>query len=771
MTCRIIIAFVCLVAAWPLFAAPVVVRSGEHGAYTRLVLSVPLEADWSIDEGDRTARIRLSGHSDGFNTQDIFRRIDQARISSVQSTPSELFLELGCACEISTILESSNLLVIDVSERADQGEVRQILDIASSDLAFLGQGRLSFDGKPRNVSSTVTNVSPTSAPGRLPDFAQLSRPNPIFRQDGPSTRVLDEEDQPNKEELAQLQQQLAQGIGRAATRGILTADPNRSAVRLPTGDGPIDLEMLIEQAARAELASAASNLRVHTSDDPGATEAVRQDLASTTGLLCPDPTLVDVLGWTDGKPASVQFAAGRNALYGEFDRIDDGAVEKLAKTYLYFGFGPEARQIIELDPDLAARAEIWLEMADILEFGSVRGGSKLNSLGHCDSAVALWAVLAADASRGASDVNANAALRTLNTLPAHLRTYLAPLLSRRLLESDMPDAASAAMRNVERLLEPVGPAGDLARAMLDLNDGKAEKATARLEDVVASNSQQSAEALVAFVETRLEEKRPVSEETATLIEAYALEHRDGALGPALKRANVLALGQSQQFSRAFDALDRIIARDGAENTKTLRSDVLNLLTETAGDVAFLEHSFAHLQLSPDALENRTRLMLARRLSDLGFSSFAQTILTASERPMRSQNARILQAEIALALGDVAEAETAIAQLDTSEAQMLRAKIKSAQGDHEDAHRLFEAVGEREASARQAVLADNWTTLTPPDLDVVGPLVSLVGAEMEDDPSIEGMLSRSALALEESASARGRIRDLISAPRLLDPSTE
>ena len=103
--------------------------------------------------------------------------------------------------------------------------------------------------------------------------------------------------------------------------------------------------------------------------------------------------------------------------------------------------------------------------------------------------------------------------------------------------------------------------------------------------------------------------------------------------------------------------------------------------------------------------------------------------------------------------------------------MLRAKIKSAQGDHEDAHRLFEAVGEREASARQAVLADNWTTLTPPDLDVVGPLVSLVGAEMENDPSIEGMLSRSALALEESASARARIRDLISAPRLLDPSTE
>ena len=100
--------------------------------------------------------------------------------------------------------------------------------------------------------------------------------------------------------------------------------------------------------------------------------------------------------------------------------------------------------------------------------------------------------------------------------------------------------AAAALRSIERTADVPNPDAALARAELDLNEGKAEQARENLADIVASNEEQSAEAIIKFVESHLADGTAIDPEVATLIESYAVEMRDDPIGAELRRTHVLA---------------------------------------------------------------------------------------------------------------------------------------------------------------------------------------------------------------------------------------
>ena len=334
-----------------------------------------------------------------------------------------------------------------------------------------------------------------------------------------------------------------------------------------------------------------------------------------------------------------------------------------------------------------------------------------------------------------------------------------------MLEYGDANGAAAALRSLERTAEPLSSDANLAKANIEMSQGDVAKAQDMLSDIVTSNDEQSAEALIQFVDSHLEADEQIDEEVATLVESYAMEMRDDPIGVELRRAHVLALGKSGQFAEAFEALSRVRHRDLGIAQDSLRSLVLDLLARNADDVDFLTHAFAHMSVNLETIETKTRLRIAQRLLDLGFAGQAETVLAASPEPQRNSAARLLHARIALALSRPREVSAHLYGLKSHEAERLRALAQSQTGEFDAAHAIFETLEDEQNSARTAWLSNDWSNLVANAPTVFGSVAQIAQNPMDDDPVVDGMLSRATAAISESRSARRAIEDLLRSDTL------
>ena len=115
---KICIVFAVVLAGSGVAAQTVTIRSGEHDTFTRLVMLLPDKAKWSIGESDQSLTLSVDLASLQFDTSQVFSRIPRTRLVNLnQSKPGEdLIFSLGCACSISSFLEASGYLVIDIKD-------------------------------------------------------------------------------------------------------------------------------------------------------------------------------------------------------------------------------------------------------------------------------------------------------------------------------------------------------------------------------------------------------------------------------------------------------------------------------------------------------------------------------------------------------------------------------------------------------------------------------------------------------------------------------
>ena len=368
-------------------------------------------------------------------------------------------------------------------------------------------------------------------------------------------------------------------------------------------------------------------------------------------------------------------------------------------------------------------------------------------------------------------INTRAALRALNALPAHLRNVLAPELSRRLLAYGDKTGAATALRSVERLPGAVSDDTKMAQADLDLAKDQLPQAQEKLDQVVASNSAQSALALIKTVTAQIEQDLPISPDTALLVEAYALELRDDPLGSDLRKLQVLALARSGQFENAMAAIDVLPRAQRTSEHAVLTDHVMAELTDQGDDMTFLDMVF---DLQADrALDvtQITRQAIADRLLSLGFATAASTVIEQVQIAQPSDAVLLLKARIALALKQPGLAQAHLLGVTGEDADMLRARALTLKGDLADASQLFTASGDTDMAQTTAFLATDWQDRVPDDAPLVGPLARLSKTPLGADPARDGMLARSAAALDESADARSYIDSLLRAPMDDAPAPE
>ena len=743
-------------------AAEIPVRSGAHDGFARLVLDVPNGTEWELNQSGDRAQVRIAAHSDGFDVTSVFDRIDRSIIASVSSEPGALNIAFGCDCSAEVFRAGQNMIVVDVRE-AEGSNAPAAPTLAEFGLQFVGRTPLAFEQNPVPLASVAAE----------PVTVETSEPVDDSQIAAPQVRATNASSETDLESLRQAQEKLAERISFAATTGVLR--PNNGGISLPLAEQRPQIDTRIFDSSLPDPSNTnpagplGGNLRVTSSNDIPVSGLDQIQNSTTLGVRCIDPSLVRIQDWGGSATFAMSVSTLRRNLYTEFDVLNENAATDLARLYLHYGFGAEARQMLLLNDQLDATSSPLFAMAEVMEYGTAQSGNHLESFVDCDSDAALWAILASRDLLPSDTINSQAALRTLSSLPLHLRRFLAPELSKKLLNYGDETAASAALRGLERTSEPLPSAGELAKADIELAQGDVERAQARLRGVVESNDQQSAEALIRYVDTHLDAEVAIDDDIATLVEAYAIEFRDDPLGAELRRTHVLALAKAEQFDAAFTALDRM--RPGGETglADSLMSPLIELLTKSADDATFLEHSFATMTARSGDLSAQAKIVVAERLADLGFFGEAEQLLAMAADLPSTPRSRLLRARISMGLSRPRQALAFLGSLDDEASDRLRAEATELAGDYEAAHTLFENMDASTDQLRSAWMSDQWQVLIEPNEPVLGPAVDVAATPLDNSTDVSGMLGRTENALEESAKTREVIRQLLSADVLAEPS--
>jgi hypothetical protein len=687
-------------------AEQIIVRAGAHPGFTRLVMELPDGSDWRIEADGQTHRLVISPYDEGFDTSEVFDLIDRRHLDDIEGRGDTARMELNCACDVTGFTLPNGYLVVDIAERE----------------APLPPG----DEVPRF------------------EYGELlwQRPRPQAPADSPA----DDVDIVIERHLNETRNQLLLSLSDAASRGLLQGESDLADPQPPVAGA---LDAMPENP----------NLRVTDSSAP--TTSATSGAAGTVAPLCPSPSVLAVGSWGSGGSFSTQIGVLRRELFQEFDRLSEDQALALARLYLHFGFGAEARQVLGMQSQGGAAIDAMLDLADLMEYGEVEDPRVLANWRDCGEQTSLWALLAMGDAGEISAANREAALRNLAELPAHLRRIFAPRLSEVFLQGADTQAAGLAMRNLERMPQNPLPNAALIGARIEQQNGNNDAATALSEMAIDSNSVESPRALIELVHNRIDSGDSISAETALLVEAYYFELQGHALFADLRRAHILASAHSGQFDKAFEALE------GASDT--LIADVFVQLGHAANDMDFLRYYYTNKRPLLANLSQPAAVHVSARLEALGFLQEARTVLEGLDPSAWGQAERL---RLAKALAEVGQNDQALGLLKDvpgAKASGLRGEILHRQGQSGVAVGMLQQAGQQRQADETAWLAANWQDLLTAETPVFGPALQAAQETMDPILPQDGMLSRSRAAADQSAQVRSALRRMLQDLEISDPN--
>ncbi|MGP6088710.1 hypothetical protein [Antarctobacter jejuensis] len=759
MTRWVFLVLVCLLPS-ALAAQSVTVRGGEHGAFTRLVLTIPRNAEWEITPDPEARRIALSFAAEGlqFNTSRAFDRIGTERVTGISPTADGkgLDIALACACGAEAYVLQGNMLVIDVSV-----EYAANTPVSTETIAPGGPSGPRQDSGPSPLIGDLSEV-------RVGDHAGLgpTRERNALLPLLPSAPASPGPDKSDSGLLADdpeaadgLGRQIAADLAIAATTGLL--DP---AVQLPHNQP--------KTADRAPAPSATPP----EADKPG--ELARQLAAGLSGIdhdalqkghiavggdPCEPNSTLALHTWvsSDTDPSRV-LADRRGKVFGEFDRIDQAALNDYAKALLYFGFGAEARAILSMAAETPAGAK--LSMTYIVD-GEPDPAHHFSGNAGCDGYASLWSLLAGVPEPGDPAVDVAAVTRTFESLPKHLRSHLGPTLAENLMEAGYSDAARDVLRRLQRMEGEETDSISLGKARLDLKHGDQKTVGKRLHDLSVSGGPEAAEAIVATIDLAEAADSRVPERIVELSEAFATELRNSEDGEKLWQSYVRSLLVNEAFDAAFAEFETDHGIS-AETVAAMTQSALRALLEDADDVTFLKIAARFLDKGAFPEQDTLVVDIADRFLSLGLPELAISQLDARASIDTLQAARVLRAKALLAMFRPEDAEIILIGQRGDDIARLRAEARRQMGDHVFAKTLLADLGDTQGAVTSAWLSGDWQDVAQSD-GSLAPAAELMRDEPTDAAvTVDRLGAVNALA-EGSARSRETLRALLDATVIPD----
>lgn len=699
------------------FAAPVAgetarVYSGEHGAFTRLVVELPAETGWTVGRTtEGYAFAALTDRQPEYDLSGVWQRITRTRIADLQveADSGALVVSLGCDCHVFPFEYRPGAIVLDVKPgAAPSGSVFE--------RAFAGP-----DAEPAAPTSDI----PGAAYNWLSD-----RPVFAFR----SSKALPLPLATGEVSLDPLRNSLLQQIARGAADGIVDI-----GMRIPRTDsvGPEKDELPWSSIMLGEN----PGLQVIDPDVYGPDATPSGD--------CPADGLLEISAWGGDGSALDLLAAARTGLYGELDIADPKALLKSVRSHLYLGFGAEAAQLADLAKggDIDEVMTLYRSMARALD-GDSDPGTPFATMLDCDGPAALWAALARDRLPAGPDMNRDAILRSFLALPPHLRAHLGASLAEKFLKIDDPEAVHTIRNAMERTPDINAATVALLDAERELHLGNADAAQTHAETAVALEGN-AAEGLVALVEAHFRKLAPITPDIAEALIAGRGEAGETEQAANIDRAIVLALAMSGQVDAAFQ-------HKGAAGDTLV--DLWRVAERLATDDDFLRHAVLPARSSPPDLPTDLNIGIARRLLTLGFSGSALDWL-GDVRPEDPPERRLLAATALQDQGDARSALALLEGLSGADAASVRAQALLQLGDLAAAEEVLSVTGHTEAAARAGLWKGDWSELDPTAPDIWQTAAGLTKPSEPDGTT--GLLGRGAQTVEASAAARAAIDALLN----------
>ncbi|MBI1417347.1 MAG: hypothetical protein GC146_09005 [Limimaricola sp.] len=597
MTRLALLAALVWLASWPgpsaAVAEPVRFRSGEHPGFSRLVLTLPPGVDWQLGRGAEGYLLRIDPAPDGFDPAGIFDRIPRARLRDVMPTAAgELQLALACDCHARAFLWRPERLVID------------IVDGPPTDRRFEQR----FD----SVSATpllppVLSAAATPMPPGLPFDA------------GPSPMQA--------ERLARVQQDIVDGIARAATQGLLTPVTKAAppAIAEPAAD-PTPIVATAETMPSAAPPAPAlvtdpkvPGLHLETSIDRDAPAIPNPRQLTEDGGACLSDAELDIASWVDDTGFVAQLGARRRALVADLDRVDPAALTALARTYVAFGFGAEADAALRQGATRSRRHDILAALAAVVD-GRPPPTAILADQTGCPGDIAFWSLIAAGGRIGGRTIDAALVQRVHRALPALLQAQLAPRLADALRVAGLPGPAADVLG---RSSPAAGPAMVSAEAALAADTGTPDSAIRRLTEMARTDSTLPPADLSRLFDLLLQTGEPIDPGLVGLADTLRFQNRGTAEAARLAAAEAPLLARLGRYADALALLNDAATPLPDSFARRTRSTVVIEMTRAADDATFLRQSLPGL---PGPVDSATQNLVAARLIDLGFGAAARPLL-------------------------------------------------------------------------------------------------------------------------------------------------
>ena len=720
-------------------AQTVVVKSGDHPGFTRLVLELPKAAQWQMGRTAEGYELQIADEELRFDLTKVFNDIQRNRLAAIWMDPQSRGLRLGiaCACHALPFEFRAGIIVIDLR-----------------------------DGPPPKGSSFELTLDGTPA-------AQLS-PRPATRPQARPVAVLMASRQANGAKPGY--DWLGSGLKRLPEKHLLgplppmaieveasDVDPLKDALlqQLSLGAAQGIVQMAMPSlASRNSVAAAAIGPRanIHLGDVPGfdvATSPGTENALIKDGAACIADESLDVHRWGTDEPAPVQLANSRANLIGEFDRPNPDAVTLAVEVLIHLGFGAEARQMLDQLPVDAADTALWQSMAKIVD-GEGDPGGPFNGMQTCDTAAALWAALAMPKLTQGARPRTESVLRAFSALPAHLRRGLGPDLAEKFLAIGDVATARSISHAVQRSTSKLAPDIVVMDAKIYLASGDAAAAATQLAPALAQAGPKTAATLIALVDARIAAGDAIDAQTPVALAALIKEQAGSDLDPALRRAQILALASSGDFDQAFALLPGM---PGAE------PDLWQILARSGPDKAVLAHAVLPQDAALPAVSAADRSQLAAHLSALNMYDAALKWIGA-QSPDTSASDKLLAAKAHLSNAAPDVALTWLAGLTDSPALTLQAEALWRLGKPAEAAKVWAKAGNSDAELRAQGWAGNWDALsnsnTLPWQAAAGLVTASPGQDVLNAP---GPLALGNALLAESSAARATLTALLaSVPR-------
>ncbi len=698
-------------------ANPVVVKSGEHEGFTRLVADFGTPVAWQMGRTDDGYALRISGTAPVYDLSAAFRLIGKGRLAAIWADPQshELRLGIACACHAIPFEFRPGIVVIDLR-----------------------------DGPPPAGSSFELALDGQTAPA----LSDRPPPRPKPRPDG-AAQGYDWQDQA----LADLQAGSA-----PSSEGLPAVDPALAPMRaellrdLSAGaaEGVVDLA-LPESAglAAADAGADAESLQSTLNGLPGVSASAglpEHAGLSASGADCIPAEKLDFAAWIDARPLAEQFAAAHAGLVGEFDLPDPAALTRAVRFRLAAGFGAEARQLLHAFPAPLPDRALLIDLSYLVDGDLPPPGGALAGLAACDTPAALWAFLADPGLRPGDAINQEAAIRAFSALPADLRRYVAPVLARRFTEIGATESAIRIRNAVLRLPGDAGPDIALMQAELDLAGNDPVAAEARLNELLAHPGPETARALVDLVDARTSQALPVPPDLVPALEGVVQEFGDSPEAVGARQALVWAKAASGDFDGAFADLPAVA---------TAEQRLWQLLARLGTDDALLRHAVLAADGPRPSAEAVTGAVLAQRLSDLGMADAA---LRWAE-DFAAEDA-LLIAQLHLQRHDGRAALTALSLVPADAGNALRADALGELGEYGAAALLFAQAGDGEAEVAAMARAGDWPGLAQRGAEPWKTTAALLPPEVP--PAGEGPLARADRVAQASTDTRAEVTLLLAA---------